>query len=153
MTYSPEESQTITEAVMMSGMAVAIADMGIVSTAMEMTALAKEIVGASKKFPSNSIIQEVFSEEALKHNKMGEVPKDLTQANAVDKAIAAINAATTVLEGKATPEEIAEFKQFIYDGAETVANAAGSGLFGSGKTKVSDQEAVALSQLKTALAL
>jgi hypothetical protein len=151
MTYTTDESKTVLQAVMMSGMAVAIADMGLVSTAIEMSALAKELVGATQHFPNNSIIQGVFSEDNLKHLSAGEVPKDITPDNAAGKAIEAINSATSLLSTKATPEEVNEFKKFIYTCAEAVANAAGSGLFGSGATKVSAQEAATLAQLKTAL--
>ncbi len=151
MSYTADESKTVVQAVMMSGMAVAIADMGIVSTAIEMSALAKELVGATKHYPNNSIIQAVFSEDNLKHNSPGEVPKDITPENAADKAIEAINSATSLLSTKATPEEVTQFKQFVYSAAEAVANAAGSGLFGSGSAKVSDKEAATLAKLKAAL--
>lgn len=151
MSYTTDEAKTVTQAVMMSGMAVAIADLGLVSTAIEMSALARELVGATQHYPNNSIIQSVFSEEALKHNTPGEVPKDLTPENAADQAIAAINSATSLLSTKATPEEVNEFKHFVYTAAEAVANAAGSGLFGSGAQKVSDKEAATLAKLKAAL--
>jgi hypothetical protein len=48
---------------------------------------------------------------------------------------------------------VTEFKQFIYACAEAVANAAGSGLFGSGSEKVSTEEAAALAKIKAALSL
>jgi hypothetical protein len=153
MTYTADESKTVMQAVMMSGMAVAIADLGLVSTAIEMSALARELVGATQHYPNNSIIQAVFSEDALKHNSPGEVPKELTPENAADQAIEAINSATSLLSTKATPEEVSEFKQFVYTAAEAVAKAAGSGLFGTGAQKVSDNEAATLSQLKAALGI
>lgn len=152
MSFSPEEGAAILKAVTMSGMAVAIADMGIVSTAIEAAALAKEVVGAAAKYPTNSIIQSVFTEEALKTFKP-ETPKDVTPDNAVDMAIAAVNDALTTLESKATPAEITEYKQFIYSAATHVAEAAGSGLFGSGANKISPEEAATLAKLKTALAI
>ncbi|MGQ9870480.1 hypothetical protein [Leptodesmis sp.] len=153
MTYTADESKTVVQAVMMSGMAVAIADIGIISTAIEMSALARELVGATRNYPNNSIIQSIFSEVALKHNSPGEVPKDITPENASDKAIEAINSAISLLSTKATPEEVNEFKQFVYTSAEAVANAAGSGLFGSGTQKVSDREAATLAKLKAALGI
>lgn len=153
MSYTADESKTVMQAVMMSGMAVAIADMGIVSTAIEMSALARELVGATQHYPNNSIIQAIFSEEALKHSSSTEVPKDITPENAADQAIAAINSATSLLSTKATPEEVNEFKRFVYAAAEAVANAAGSGLFGSGSQKVSDKEAATLAKLKATLGI
>lgn len=156
--YTGEELSTISEAPMMIGMAVAMVDMGIVSTAIEAAAMSKEVSGAAQKYPSNSIIQSVFSETAMKSGqikmeKPDIKPEDVQSGAVVDKAIDAANAALTVVDGKATPEEITEFKQFIYSCAEAVANAAGSGLFGSGNPKVSDKEAAALAKIKAALAV
>ena len=155
--YTLQEQTTIAQAPLLTGFAVAAVDLGIVSTAIEVAALSKEIVGAAKKYPENQVIQTVFSEAAL---RSGAVkldpptvrPEDIESGVLVDRAIVAINTALDTLHGKATPEEISEYKAFIYACAEVVANAAGSGLFGSG-TKVSDQEAVALAQLKAALAV
>lgn len=152
-TYTSEEAMKVLKAVTLSGIAVSVADIGIVSTAIEATALAKEVVGVSKKYPNNSIIQGVFSEEAIKTFSPGEAPKDLTPENAADQAIAAINDALSTLETKATPEEIGEYKQFIYSAAEQVASAAGSGLFGSGNPKVSTTESAVLTKLKGALGI
>lgn len=151
--YTPEEAKKVIKAVTLSGIAVAIADMGIVSTAIEATALAKEVGGVAKKYPNNTIVQGVFSDEAIKSFSPGEAPKDITPENAADQAIAAIADAVATLETKATSEEISEYKQFIYAAAERVANAAGSGLFGTGKSKVSDTEAAVLSKLKVALSV
>ena len=152
-TYTPEEAKKVIKAVTLSGIAVAIADVGIVSTAIEATALAKEVGGVAKKYPGNTIIQGVFSEEAMKNFSLGEDPKDFTPDNAAEQAIAAITDALATLETKATPEEISEYKQFIYATAESVANAAGSGLFGTGKSKVSDTEAAVLTKLKVVLSV
>lgn len=156
--YTSQELSTIANAPMMVGMAVAMADMGIISTAIEAAAMSKEIAGAAKKYPNNSIIQSVFSEEALRSGavklekpeiKLGEVKSGAV----VDRAIASVTAAIEAVNGKATPEEIREFKEFIYSCADAVANAAGSGLFGSGSPKVSTQEAATLTKLKTAIAI
>ncbi len=151
--YTPEEAKKVIKAVTLSGIAVAIADMGIVSTAIEATALAKEVGGVAKKYPNNTIIQGVFSDETIKSFSPGEAPKDLTPDNAAEHAIAAITDALATLEAKATPEEISEYKQFIYAAAESVANAAGSGLFGRGNPKVSATEPAVLTKLKVALSV
>ena len=80
--YTPEEATKIVKATTMSGIAVAIADVGIVSTVIEMAAMVKELVGAAKTYPNNSIIQAVFSEESLRKGNLGETPKDVTPENA-----------------------------------------------------------------------
>jgi hypothetical protein len=156
--YTPQELSTIAEAPMIVGMAVAMADMGIVSTAIEAAAMSKQVSGAAAKYPNNSIIQSVFSDAAIKSGaikmeKPDIKPEDVQSGAVVDKALAAVNAAISTVDGKATPEEVTEFKQFIYSCADAVANAAGSGLFGSGNPKVSDAEAAALAKIKAALAV
>jgi hypothetical protein len=156
--YMPQDLNTIAEAPMFIGMAVALVDMGVVSTAIEAVALSKQLAEVAQKYPSNSIIQSVFSEEMLKsrQSKMTKPdikPEDIQSGAVVDHAIAATNIALSAVEGKATSEEIKQYKEFIYACAEAVANAAGSGLFGSGSPKVSDKEASALAKIKAALAV
>jgi hypothetical protein len=157
-TYTSDELSAIASAPMSIGMAVAMADMGIVSTAIEAVALTKEIVGAAKKYPTNSIVQAAFSETALTSNKierkkMDVKAEDVESGAIVAKAIAAVDVAVAAIGTKATPTEVTEFKQFIYACAEAVANAAGSGLFGSGNPKVSPEEAAALAKIKAALGI
>jgi hypothetical protein len=155
--YTPQELNPIAEAPMFIGMAVALVDMGIVSTAIEAVALSKQLAQVAQRYPSNSIIQAVFSEERLKSRPKMEKPdiksEDIQSGAVVDHAIAATNNALGVVAGKATPLEIDQYKEFIYACADAVANAAGSGLFGSGSAKVSDKEASALAKIKAALAV
>lgn len=156
--YSADEIAKVAGAVMVSGMAVAMVDMGVLSTAIEAAAMAKEVAGAAKKYPNNTIIQSLFSEEAVEKTKAQGAAKvqikaeDMKPETAVETAVQRIADALAVLETKATPEEIKEYKEFIYSCAQTVANAAGSGLFGTGE-KVSPTEAAALAKLKTTLEL
>jgi uncharacterized NAD-dependent epimerase/dehydratase family protein len=151
-TYTQEQSASLIKAAVVTGMAVAIADLGIVSTAMEMTALTQEILNATKKFPGNSLLQAAFSEENIKKSASGTAPKDMTPENAVDLAVEAINQGLAIANS-ASPTEVAQYKELIYACGERVAGAAGSGLFGSGSPKVSGQEAAVLTQIKTALEL
>ncbi len=153
--YSEQELSTVANAAMLTGIAVAMVDMGIVSSAIEAVAMTKEIVGATSKYPNNSIIQAAFSESAIqsgstKMNKPDIKPEEIQSGAIVDKAIEAVNSAVSMLKDKATPAEIQEYKAFIYTCAEAVAKAAGSGLFGFG-SKVSDKETAALTKIKTAL--
>ncbi|MBD2106829.1 hypothetical protein [Nodosilinea sp. FACHB-13] len=156
--YTTAELQTLVKAPMMTGLSVAMVDMGIVSTAIEAAAMSKQIAGAAQKYPANSIIQAAFSEETMKSNqvkldKPDIKPEDVKSGAMIDSAIADISAALTLVEGKASPEEVAEYKQFVYDCGAAVAAAAGEGLFGTGSNKVSTTEAVALAKFKVALGL
>ncbi len=155
--YAIAELQTLVRAPMMTGLSVAMIDMGLVSTAIEAAAMSKQISGAAQKYPSNSIIQAAFAEETLKSGdvkleKPDIKPEDVRSGAMIDGAIADINAALALVEGKAAAEEVAEYKQFVYDCGVAVAEAAGSGLFGTGN-KVSQAEAAALSRFKVALGL
>ena len=154
--YTPEELQALVKAPMITGLSVAMVDMGLVSTAIEAAAMSKQIAGAAQKYPANPIIQAAFSEEALKSgqiklDKPDIKPEDVKSGAMLDSAIADISAALTVVESKASPEAVAEYKQFIYDCG--VAEAAGEGLFGTGSNKVSAAEAAALAKFKVALGL
>lgn len=154
--YTQQELDTIAEAPMFIGMAVALIDMGVISTAIEAVALSQQLANVAKKYPNNSIIQTVFSEVALKSShikfqKPDIKPDDVESGAVVDQALVAAKNALDVVDGKATPEEISQYKEFLYACADAVANAAGSGLFGSGSNKVSDKEAVALAKIKAAL--
>ncbi len=156
--YTTTDLQTLVKAPMMTGLSVAMVDMGIVSTAIEAAAMSKQITGATQKYPANSIIQAAFSEETLKSRqvkleKPDVKPEDVKSGAMIDEAIADINAALALVAGKASDAEIAEYKQFIYDCGLAVAEAAGTGLFGSGSNKVSDKEAAALARFKVALGL
>lgn len=152
-TFTPEELKTLVEAPMLTGLAVSMSDLGIVSTVPEAAALSREIGQAAKNYPANAVIQAAFSEEALKSVKMDRPdvkPEEVQSGALIERAIGAIHAAVSVLADKATPEEIQEYKAFVYHCGEAVANAAGSGLFGTGE-KVSDKEAVALNKFKAVL--
>jgi hypothetical protein len=157
-TYSNEELTAIANAAMMTGMAVAMADMGIISSAIEAAAMTKEIMGAAAKYPNNAIVQAAFSEAAIrggtvKMNKPDVKPEEVASGVFVDQAIAAINGVITTLGDKATPEDIKDYKGLIYGVGVAVAEAAGSGLFGSGAEKVSPSEAAALAKIKAALGI
>lgn len=154
-TYTPEEIRAIMSAPMNIGLAVAMVDMGIFSSAIEAASLSKQIAGAAQKYPNNAIIQAAFSETALQTYRL-EKPdikaEEIKSGSFVSQAIAQAQAVSEMLQDKAPAAEIEEYKQFIYDCGNAVANAAGSGLFGSG-AKVSKKEADTLSRLKLALGL
>jgi hypothetical protein len=156
--YTPDELSKVAGAVMVSGIAVAMVDVGIVSSAIEASALAKEVAGAATKYPNNAVIQALFSEEAAKElqanpsSRIQVKAEDLKPDTAVETAIAKITEALTLLNAKATADEVREYKEFLYACCDRVANAAGSGLFGSGSPKVSDTEAATLAKIKAALA-
>ena len=115
-TYTAEDIQAIVSAPMNVGMAVALVDMGIISTAIEATAITKAIAGAAHKYPNNSIIQAAFSSESLKTTKI-EKPdvkaEDIKSGAYINAAIAEVNEVMAMLEDKAPADDITEYKQFL----------------------------------------
>jgi len=156
-TYTPEELSKIAEAPFLTGIAVSLVDLGLVSSVTEVAALSTVLATAAEKYPSNTIIQAVFSEQSFKDGtfkpaKLTVKPEEVQSGAVVDRAITSIETALELVKGKATDEEILQYKEFIYSAADKVANAAGSGFFGSGE-KVSEKEAIALDKIKAALAI
>ncbi len=151
--YEPEELATLATAVMTSGTAVSLAELGVVSTLLETAALGKELAGAPSKYPNNRVIQALFGHQS-KREKASQRLKEITitPENALDVAVDFIQRAIAILQQRATSHEIQEYKEFVYSCCNAIARAAGSGLLGTGK-KVSSQEEAALSKLKAALSL
>ncbi|MBL1177511.1 hypothetical protein [Pantanalinema sp. GBBB05] len=155
--FTLEELKAIAAAPMLAGLTVSMIDLGLISTIPEIAALSKEMAGAAKKYPHNSIIQAVFSEAAIKEGSVKlEQPdikaEDVESGALIEQAIEAITVALDVLKDRVPVEEVNEYKGFIYTCAEAVAQAAGSGIFGTG-IKVSAKESAALERLKAVLAV
>ena len=69
-------------------------------------------------------------------------------------ALTRLGEAVSVLEGKATPEEVTAYKQFVVTVAQAVANANREGGFvGIGGKPVSDHEQSAIDEIRSALGL
>jgi hypothetical protein len=148
--YTDAEWKTLLMAPLSCGFAVAMSDFGLVSTAIEGAAMNKELSEATTTYANNELIKTLF------HKADGSEPVKIDPAelgtdanNAVEKATTYINEAIKILSAK-SPTELADYKALCYGVADRVANAAGSGLFGSG-AKVSDKEAAALAKLKATL--
>jgi hypothetical protein len=153
--YSPEEIKKLIAAPVNVGVAACIADFGVISTAIEAIAMTKQFENVANKYPNNSIIQAAFSKEVLKDAKIESVDmsgEDVQPGIFVERTLAAVTEAIQLVEGRASAEEITQFKQFIYDCGSAVAQAAGSGFAGTG-AKVSEKEAALLNRVKTTLGL
>jgi hypothetical protein len=152
--YTEAELDILRQAVIMSGHAVVFCEFAIVSMGIEIAALGKEITGAVQRHPNSQLIQRLFAKYASgeETEEKEETPSEVSPDGILDSALDLIRKALSILERKASPAEIQEYKEFTYSCADRVANAAGEGLFGIGE-KVSKKEAATLSALKTALGL
>ncbi len=152
--YSETELNTLRQAVIMSGHAVVFCEFTVISMGIEIAALGKEITGAAQNYPDSVLIQKLFANYTETPEDAGkqDPPTDITSEKILESAKELIRKALAILSEKASPEEIQEYKQFIYTCADRVANAAGEGLFGTGE-KVSKKEAATLRELKATLGL
>lgn len=148
--YTEAEWKTIKLAPIASGFAVAMADLGMFSSAAEGSALSKELSQAGSKYPNNELIKSLYSSKEnenavnVKVEEIGRSPQE-----ALEKAKFFIGEALEILKQK-SPEEVTEYKQLCLYLAEKVANASGEGLFGTGP-KVSPKEKAVLESLKAVL--
>jgi hypothetical protein len=170
--YSPTDLILATSATAFTGLSIIVAEFNFVSTVLEVVTFAQEVFNAKEKYPNNSFIKALTSSFSLSINQkkttettaqtgdfalnvIEPVQKQLeTQdpSNIVDFTMDLLNNVFNGLNQKVSSEELQEFKIFLYQLAESIANAAGEGTFGTG-VKVSPQEAKVLERLKTTLGL
>ncbi len=148
--YTDAEWKTLLMAPLSAGFAVAMSDFGLISTAIEGSAMNKELTEAVQKYSGNELIQSLFKKGEAEPVKIEASELGSSAEMAVEKAMEYVAEATQILSEK-SPSELADYKELIYSVGDRVANAAGSGLFGSG-AKVSAKEAAVLEKLKAALA-
>jgi hypothetical protein len=114
--FTPEEWQTVTEGPPAAGIAVATASSG--GTFRESFALAKAYTEVRKAQGESQFLDALVSERPkIKHeraNSAGELKEQSLQQ---------LRDALTLLRAKATPEEVDDYRSFVLDVANRVANA------------------------------
>ena len=109
---------------------------------------------APTKFAGNDIINSVTAQLTAPKEEGTTTTTTPTTTNPenidLSRVLSSISGITSVLDGLGDKGK--QVKQFIYEIAEHIANAAGSGLFGTGQ-KVNETEARFLADLKRTLSL
>jgi hypothetical protein len=141
--FNAEEWSRVTEAPALAAMMVIAADRG--GTIRESMSLARAYKEARQKGAGDELLDELVSSPPQVDSKeLGSVEQLREQAPA------RIQAAIALVEGKATPEETAAYRQFILGLADTVAHAHKEGGFlGIGGKEVSESEQKVLDELET----
>lgn len=154
--YTADEWKVICDAPLAVGGAVAAAaPSGIVGAVKEGIALIDSMMRAAQHHPNNQLIQEVapkgMSREQI--DMWTKVARTMMQqsqtALLMDAGVVTSQKVAMILQGKADPLEADEFKRWLLEVGEDVANAAREG--GSVGTNVSPQEAQILSMMSSAL--
>ncbi|MBC8075002.1 MAG: hypothetical protein H7Y32_02920 [Chloroflexales bacterium] len=147
--FTPEEWTTIYQSPGMAGMVVMLAGKsGPFQAVREMFAVGKAL--ADQQDSSNGIISAIVSAAKAKERaEAAEQPKTLEEARTL--ALAHIRQTAMIVDAKA-PADAAQFKSWLVDVGQKVAEAAKEGGFlGFGGTQVTDEERAAVSELATTL--
>jgi hypothetical protein len=156
--FSPEEWHTLREVPHLVGLATLVAGSSGLGTIKESVAMAQGIIeGQSSNVAlvrdlTNRVEMQEVQNSLGKSLGMPEVQpsKDRMKSLALER----VGAAMSLLDGKASAEEISAVREWLYAIAEKVANAAKEGGFlGFGGTRVSEDEQAFLTELKAALHL
>lgn len=143
--FNAEEWSTLVEAPVLAGMRVVTAGRG--GTIRESMAMGKVYAAARQQQGESELLDELASSPPTMD------PARVGSTGDVKGAVAErLREAVTILEAKATAEEVDAYRSFVVTLAETVASAHKEGGFlGVGGTEVSDDEQRALDEIAATL--
>jgi len=133
--FSPEEWKIVSEAPTSAGMIVSTAQHG--GSFREVFAMAKAYTEARKEHGDSALLDELVS-----HKPEMDKTKAHSAEGLKEHGLQRIREAVALVEQKAAPEELADYRRFIVSLAERVAGA---------KADVSDSEKAAIAEITTAL--
>jgi hypothetical protein len=144
--FNAEEWSTIVDGPLYAGMRVISADRG--GTLRESLAMGRVYQEARQHHGESELLDElVKSPPAIDPDRVKEAGGDIAALTSKQ-----LSEAISILEQKATPEEIDAYKRFVMTLAQAVANAHKEGGFlGIGGKEISDAENQALDEISKAL--
>ena len=138
--FTPEEWQVVLEGPPSAGLIVITAQRG--GTFRETLSMAKAYTEARQSHGASELLDEIVSAKPHIDHTRYRSPEELK-----DAGLQHIRDAVVLLEAKATPEEVDDYKRFVVTLAEKVANAHREG----GDSAVSPAEAAAIEEIRGAL--
>jgi hypothetical protein len=138
--FTPEEWTTVLEGPPSAGLIVITAQRG--GTFRETYSMAKAYTEARQDHGASELLDEIVSAKPHVDHTRYSSPDELKQAG-----LQRVRDAVALLEAKATPEEVEEYRRFVVTLAERVANAHREG----GDSAVSDAEKAAIEEIRGAL--
>ena len=155
--YTDEEWKNIKAGPLLAGMYVSmVAKSGPIDTAKEALAISQSLADLVKKGSANELIATLIDEVQLKEGQAVQTREGIainvkTPEELYKATIDTLQQASAALT-KATPEETAEYKQFVLTVAQRVAEAGKEGgVLGIGGTRVSPAETRAIQEIGAAL--
>jgi hypothetical protein len=138
--FTPEEWTVVLEGPPSAGLIVITAQRG--GTFRETISMAKAYTEARQNHGASELLDEIVSAKPHVDHTRYSSPDELRQAG-----LQRVRDAVALLEAKATPEEVEEYRKFVVTLAEKVANAHREG----GDSAVSDAEQAAIEEIRGAL--
>jgi len=109
--------------------------------------MAKAYAEARQQHGESELLDEIVAAKPEMDRTRASSPEQLKE-----NALQNIREAVEILKGRASDEEIAEYKKFIAALAERVAEARKEGFLGLSGERVSDEERAAIDEIEAALA-
>jgi hypothetical protein len=138
--FTPEEWDVVREGPTSAGMIVSTAQRG--GSFREAFAMAKAYTEARKEHGDSALLDELVS-----HKPEMDKTKSHSAEELKEHGLQRIREAVALVEQKATPDELGDYRRFITSLAERVAGAKGEG----DGDKVSDAERAAIAEINEAL--
>ena len=145
--FNAEEWSLVVGGPPAAGIRVITADRG--GTIRESLQMGKAYAEARKEHGSNELLDDIVSEQPGIDPGQFESIEDVRE-----QATQRLRQAVDLLEQKATPDEVEDYKRFVVNLAQRVASAhKEGGVLGLGGKEISDNERVALEEIASTLGL
>jgi hypothetical protein len=143
--FSADEWKTVLEGPPSAGLLVIASDRG--GSIKETFSMAKAYTEAREKHGASQLLDDITSARPeMDRERRGSV-EELKQA-----CLQSLREAIELLNAKAEPGEVEEYREFVLALAEKVANARKEGFMGLSGDRVSDEERAAIGEIAAALA-
>ena len=142
--FSEEEWKQILEGPTSAGMVVIASDRG--GSIRETFSMAKVYAEARQEHGDSQLLDEIAAAKPEMDRTRASSPERLQE-----HSLQNIRTAVELLKGKASDDEVAEYRKFILGLAERVAEARKEGFLGLSGERVSDEERQAISDIEAAL--
>lgn len=142
--FSEEEWKQVLEGPTSAGLVVIASDRG--GSIRETFSMAKVYAEARQQHGESQLLDEIVAAKPEMDKTRASSPEQLQE-----HALQNIRDAVELLKGKASDEEVVEFRKFVLGLAEHVAEARKEGFMGLSGERVSDAERAAIGEIETAL--
>ncbi len=166
--FTEDQWFVISSAPSLVGSAMAVAGRsGVMGTMKEIMTSGQTLAAGGEKYPSNSLIQAIVPDSNMdrseaKENMMAKRDKLMAQLkdqgiqspeDMAEYAITSLSEALSLLAPVASDQDVAEYKEWVIETGQAVAEAAKEGGFlGMGGTQVSEAEAALLNRVRKIVA-